>query len=204
MSSASGTYDLDSGETEPMTSPRLPLPDPPLVDEAAGIRLRPWVPTRQDAESLAAAWSDPAIAAANRVPDDASVEVAERWFAGDAARREAGRSLDLVVTPLADRATAGGGGGGAVLGEVGLRNLDPVRRWAEISWWVLPRHRGHGLATAATRLVVAWALSPEGLHLAQVWARIGPSNAASAHVATAAGLADLGPAAGAHIWARSC
>lgn len=184
-----------------MTSPRLtaavtPLapPDPPLVDRNAGIRLRPWTDTADDADALAAAWADPLIAAADRVPDDASRPAAARWIAGDPARRAAGRCLDLVVSPLDSD---------EVLGEVGLRNVDRARRRAEISWWITAEHRGRGLATAATRLLAEWALSRPGGDLIQVWARIDPSNAASARVATAAGLVALGAAGGTHVWARS-
>jgi RimJ/RimL family protein N-acetyltransferase len=211
MDSGSGTHVLVLGESEPMTSPperpadgggaaarALPLPDPVLVDRQAGIRLRPWATTAGDAEALAGAWDDPAIAAVNQVPDDRSVAAAARWIAGDAARRAAGRSLDLVIS-----AVDAAGTGEDARGEVGLRNLDPRRRRAEISWWVAPAHRGQGLATAATRLLVGWALAPHGLDLVQVWARIAASNPASAHIAGAAGLTDLGVAGGSHVWARS-
>jgi RimJ/RimL family protein N-acetyltransferase len=210
MGSGSGIHDLVLGESEPMTSPperpdggggatalALPLPDPALVDRRAGVRLRPWAQTAGDAEALAGAWDDPALAAASQVPEDRSVAAAVRWIAGDAGRRAAGRSLDLVISPV--DAT---GIGGEAQGEVGLRNLDPVRRRAEISWWVAPAHRGQGLATTATCLLVGWALSPHGLGLVQVWARIAASNRASARIAATAGLTDLGVAGGSHVWAR--
>jgi RimJ/RimL family protein N-acetyltransferase len=89
-----------------------------------------------------------------------------------------------------------------VLGEVGVRNVDRRRRRAEISWWIAPEARGRGLATAATRLLAEWALSPEGGDLDQVWARIDPDNVASARVAVAAGFTELGAAGGTRVWAR--
>jgi RimJ/RimL family protein N-acetyltransferase len=170
------------------------LPDPPLADPAAGIVLRPWATHTGDAAALASAWDDPAIAATCGVPDVTSVEAAAAWIAGDAGRRAAGRSLDLVI---ASQET------GTVLGEVGLRNVDRDRGRAEVSWWIPREHRGRGLATAGVRLLVAWALSPMGAGLVQVWARIDPTNVASARVATAAGMSVLGAVAGAEVWART-
>ncbi len=192
---------------------------PPLVDEEAAIRLRPWTAGAGDIDALVAAWADPAIAAANAVPADPSPEAAAHWLTGDAARRAAGRALDLVVAALDEGGVAEGGvaeGGGVddggepaasdevvVLGEVGLRNIDRIHRRAEISWWTSPDHRGRGIATAATRLLTDWALSDTGGGLAQVWARIDPHNRASGRVAAAAGFVELGRADDTSVWARS-
>jgi RimJ/RimL family protein N-acetyltransferase len=161
--------------------PALALPDPPLADPAAGIVLRPWRATPADAAALAAAW-----AAAGREP----AERPAAWIAGDPARRAAGLALDLVVAV-----------GDVAVGEVGLRNLDAERRRAEIGWWIAPDHQGRGLATAAVRLLTAWALGPP-CGLVQIWARIDPANAASARVASSAGFRRLGhSAAGYDVWA---
>jgi RimJ/RimL family protein N-acetyltransferase len=170
------------------------LPDPPLADEPAGIVLRPWATIPGDVAALVAAWSDPLLAAADGVPDEVSAARAARWIRGDAGRRTAGACLDLVIGPA--------GAGGTVLGEVGLRNIDHQRRRAEVSWWLAPEHRGRGIAAAAARLLADWALSPAG-GLDQVWARIAPANASSARVAAAAGLVELGSAAGTTVWSRT-
>jgi RimJ/RimL family protein N-acetyltransferase len=45
-------------------------------------------------------------------------------------------------------------------------------------------------------------LSPAG-DLDQVWARIAPGNAASARVAAAAGLVELGNGGGTAVWTRA-
>jgi RimJ/RimL family protein N-acetyltransferase len=172
----------------------LVAPDPPLADQEAGIVLRPWTSTLGDIGALAAAWADPTLRAACRVPADPSAAAAGRWIAGEPRRRAAGVCLDLVIRPL--DAEVG------VWGEVGLRNVDPVRRRAEIGWWVAAAHRGRGVASAATRLLVDWALSGAG-GFAQVWARIEPGNEASARVAASAGLVELGPAAGTVVWSRA-
>lgn len=171
----------------------MDLPDPPLVDPAAGIVLRAWAPTPADVAALVAAWADPALAAANVVPDDVSAAGAARWIRGEPGRRAADACLDLVVAPL--------DGGAAVLGEVGLRNIDRTRRRAEMSWWIAADHRGRGLAAAAARLLAVWALSYR-CGLDQVWARMDASNTPSARVALAAGFADLGSAGGSQVWAR--
>jgi RimJ/RimL family protein N-acetyltransferase len=168
------------------------LPDPPLADPRAQILLRRW--TLTDVAALVAAWADPALAAANGVPDDVSVASATRWIRGEPARRAAGACLDLVIGPS--------DGGPTVLGEVGLRNIERGRRRAEISWWVAAEHRGHGLATEAARLLADWALSDQG-GLDQVWARIDSGNTASSRVASSVGLAELGAADGTIVWART-
>jgi RimJ/RimL family protein N-acetyltransferase len=211
MSSGSGTDRLDrpaaAGGPAPSPArgrdrlrpagPALALPDPPLTDADAGIRLRTWTASPGDADALAAAWADPVLFRANGAPQDRSVAAAGRWLAGDAERRASGRSLDLVVAPLDPDADD------AVLGEVGLRNVDRVRRRAEVSWWIASDHRRHGLAAAAGRLVIGWALAPTGGGLIQVWARISPTNVASRRVAAATAMAQLGMADGAEIWAAT-
>ena len=171
-----------------------PEPQPPLVDPAAGIVLRPWRPTAADAAALAAAWGDPGVAALGTLPPDPSPEAAAHWIAGDPERRATGTALDLVVAPA--------GGDNEVWGEVGLRNHDRAARRAEMGWWIAPAQRGRGLAGPAVALLAIWALGPP-CRLRQVWARIDPANAASAAAARQAGFRRLGAAAGADVWART-
>jgi RimJ/RimL family protein N-acetyltransferase len=147
--------------------------------------LRPWRETAGDAEALATAWR----AAGSQTT---TTDVAARWIAGEAGRRAGDRALDLVVAASGDE--------DAVLGEVGLRNFDPVRGRAEIGWWIVPDRRGEGLATAAVRLMADWALGPP-CDLVQVWARIDPANRASSLVASRAGFTCLGLASGTEVWA---
>ncbi|HZM30205.1 MAG TPA: GNAT family N-acetyltransferase [Acidimicrobiales bacterium] len=174
--------------------PGLDPPEPPLTDSTAGVALRPWRATPGDVAALVAAWADPAVAAGGRPPADRSPAAAEAWIAGAAARLDAGLALDLVVVDRGDE--------DVVLGEVGLRNIDRVRRRAEIGWWIGAAHRGHGRSAPAVAMVAAWAQGPP-LWLRQVWARIDPANPASAAVARRAGFRRLGVAAGTEIWARS-
>ena len=206
----------------------LALPDPPLADPGRGIALRPWSSGRlpgtpDDAPALAAAWADPDVAAHTVVPPDASEAAARRWIEGEAVRRRRGLALDLVVvarpTPVPAAGTAQKrpeppheaewGERDAVLGEVGLAHLDPDGR-AEVGFWLAPAARGRGVATAAVRLLTAWALRPSrptlaaaspGLGLRQLWARTTPGDLRAAGVLGRAGYRRRGQAAGATVWA---
>ena len=169
----------------------LPLPEPTL----AGMRclLRPW--ELGDAATLAAAWSDPEVRRWLPVPDHADRAAAADWIAGDADRRRAGLSLDLVaVEPV----TGPGIGSDAaveaaadVLGEVGLSAFDPEEGAAMIGWWTVDRHRRRGVATEMVRLLTTWALGPP-LGLDVLVAEVEPANPGSVAVALAAGYGEVG------------
>ena len=170
---------------------RLPLPEPTL----AGMRclLRPW--ELRDAATLVAAWSDPEVRRWLPVPDHADRAAAADWIAGDADRRRAGLSLDLVaVEPV----TGPGIGSGVaveaaadVLGEVGLSAFDPEDGVAMIGWWTVDRHRRRGVATEMVRLLTTWALGPP-LGLNVLVAEVEPANPGSVAVALAAGYGEVG------------
>ena len=169
----------------------LPLPEPTL----AGMRclLRPW--ELRDAATLVAAWSDPEVRRWLPVPDHADRAAAADWIAGDADRRRAGLSLDLVaVEPV----TGPGIGSGVaveaaadVLGEVGLSAFDPEDGVAMIGWWTVDRHRRRGVATEMVRLLTTWALGPP-LGLDVLVAEVEPANPGSVAVALAAGYGEVG------------
>ncbi|QYG93098.1 GNAT family N-acetyltransferase [Iamia sp. SCSIO 61187] len=174
----------------------FPLPAPPLVSAAVGLRLRPW--TVDDAPALAEAWAVPDIAAQATVPGSGTEADARRWIEGAAARREVGLSLDLVVGPV---------DGADVWGEVGLAPLrltaaGAARDEVEVGWWVRPPHRRRGVATAAAGLLTRWA--GDDLGVPRLVARIGRGDTASAGVARAVGLARLGPlGADRDLWATA-
>lgn len=156
------------GSAAPMV---LPVPD------LAGptTRLRPWRVT--DAPALVAAWRDPVIGDRLSVPEPADEASAARWISQREQAWADGRSVDLAVTDPPS---------GKVIGEVGLSQLDPVRRAALVGWWIAQDWRGQGRAGEAVRLVVDWALS-EG-PLEAVMAEIAADNPASAAVARRSGL----------------
>lgn len=152
----------------------LPLPDPPLAD--GDLVLRPW--GIHDAADLVAAWADPDIGRWTGVPDRRDLAAAERWIAGDLARRQRGVALDLVIES-----------GGTLVGEVGLVGFAEGEGTAEVGWWLARAHRGRGYASRAVRLLTDWAtaeLCVEGLV-----AHCHRSNPASGAVARRAGF--VGP-----------
>lgn len=154
----------------------LPLPDPPLRD--GDLTLRPWV--IGDAQTLVDAWSDAEIARWTGVPAQHDLAAAERWIAGDVARRQRGLSLDLVITI---------GTGGVIVGEVGLTAFDPVDSTAAIGWWLAADHRGQGHASRAVSLFTDWAV--QELAVERLVARCHRANPASGAVARRAGF--VGP-----------
>jgi RimJ/RimL family protein N-acetyltransferase len=149
------------------------------------VQLRPWGP--DDAAALVAAWHDAEIARWTGVPPQTDHAAALRWIEGDAHRRARGLALDLVVDV-----------DGTVVGEVGLADIDPGGRSAEVGWWIGPEHRGAGLATAAARLVSSWAITE--LCVDCVIARCHPANPASAAVARSAGFVPDGMVDGVERW----
>ncbi|MGE3620041.1 MAG: GNAT family N-acetyltransferase [Acidimicrobiia bacterium] len=169
-------------------TPALPLPDPPLEDDV--VLLRAW--SAPDAATLAEAWSDHEVRRWTRVPEDCSLAAARHWIAADAARRERGLALDLVVERRVD---------GSAVGEVGLVCVDPGRGLAEAGWWTGAAFRRQGLAGRAVALLAGWALSE--LSVEQVFARLDPANVGSVGVARAAGFAPRGTASdGREVWSR--
>ncbi len=57
---------------------------------------------------------------------------------------------------------------------------------AGIGYWIVPRARGHGLATHAVSLLSQWALTDAGVARVEAW--VEPENLASQRVLTAAGF----------------
>jgi RimJ/RimL family protein N-acetyltransferase len=170
-----------------------------MCGETGHRTLRAW--RSSDAPMLVEAWADRDIAMYCGVPPDPTLERAERWIAGWEARRRSGASIDVVAVDGDDH----------VIGEVGVH---PVDGDLELGWWVLPAHRGRGVATAMVTGFVAWVADAVGDR--PLTARIPPGHIASERVAAAAGLipipkAEIGPVARAmrgepgqfRMWRRS-
>ena len=164
---------MSGGAGSPDRAAPMVLPVPDLAGPST--RLRPWRAT--DAPALVAAWHDPVIRDRLTVPEPADEAAAARWISRRGRDWADGRSADLAV---ADPPS------GTVIGEVGLSQLDPVRRAALVGWWIASGWRGQGRASEAVRLVVDWVLS-EG-PLEAVMAEIASDNPASVAVARRAGL----------------
>lgn len=76
--------------------------------------------------------------------------------------------------------------GGELAGVVGLHRLG--RGDGELGYWMTPAFRGRGLLTEASRAVLDWGFSPEGLELARIEWRAVAGNVASARAARALGF----------------
>lgn len=149
-----------------------PGPQPEITDGT--VTLRPW--HDEDIEP-AIAGHDEAIAhwfGFETVVPSYEVQRAavERWRAGWSDGR---RIASFVVTHDDE-----------VVGSVEVRTVDPGV--GELSWTLYAGHRRRGHATRAVRLLVDYALAPEGLGLTRVRARIEPGNESSLRLATRVGL----------------
>jgi RimJ/RimL family protein N-acetyltransferase len=154
----------------------LPLPDPPLHD--GRVVLRPWV--MDDVADLLAGARDPIVHRYRvSVPDDEPG--ARAWLSAVVRDRERGERLELAVC-APDDLTA--------LGSVSLWGIHRRNRDAMLSWWMGPRGRGRGLATASVGLLADWAFAT--LQLARLAATIEESNAASRRLAERCGFVTEG------------
>ena len=84
---------------------------------------------------------------------------------------------------------------GEMLAEVGLRNIEPTQRTAELACWTAPKQRGRGIMAAAVGTVLRLAFSAEtlgGLGLHRVGYLHVAGNTASARLAARCGMAPEG------------
>ena len=152
----------------------LPLPDPPLADEA--IELGTW--SDADVDAIVAACNDPEIAHYTFLPVPYERRHAVDFVANQDRRRERGEAIDLAIRDRAD---------GTLLGAVGLRAFRAERRSVEVGYWIAPAARGREAAPRAVRLITPWAL--EHLALARVDLPLDFRNRGSRRVAEKAGFA---------------
>jgi ribosomal-protein-alanine N-acetyltransferase len=78
---------------------------------------------------------------------------------------------------------------GAVVGHAGFHGPPDERAMVEVGYRVVPAFRGRGYARAALEALLAYATA-HGARIAR--ASISPENAASRHIATAAGFVEVG------------
>lgn len=174
-------------------APPSARPEPLLlrVEAPEPVVLRTW--TQADAPALLCAWRDPQVSAWNQVPPEPTLEAAERWIGGVAARFERRVSVDLVI----DSAAHGG-----VVGEVGLSGFGRSSRsgvgHAMVGYWLLPAARGFGLATAAVETFTSWAHN--ALTLDMIIARCHEANTRSQAVAARAGFSKQQRVDGYDLW----
>ena len=148
-----------------------PLEVPDL--EGAGIRLRPW--DDAEAETFARGMADPLSARWSNAPQPFTADHALRMF--DHFRRRARDGQSVVWAVEHD---------GVVAGSLGVRSINTVDMHASAAYWVLPEHRGRGIAPAALRLATDFAFDALALHRVQLQHVL--ANVASCRVAEKAGF----------------
>lgn len=62
---------------------------------------------------------------------------------------------------------------GETLGQMALNCIDRVMRCARVGYWVLPEHRGRGVASGSLALASRWAFTELGLHRLELGHAIG-------------------------------
>ena len=156
----------------PAEAPPRPLTVPVL--EGDGLRLRPW--EHGDVDAYLRGLGDPE---------------AVRWASGPPpADRDAGlRRIDRIARRAAEGSSLGWAVEvhGEVVAGVAVRSVDHVDRHASVSYWVLPEHRGRGIAARAVRTAARHAYDAVGLHRLQLQHAL--ANTASCRVAEKAGFA---------------
>ncbi|MEO7981535.1 MAG: GNAT family N-acetyltransferase [Sporichthyaceae bacterium] len=158
-----------AGPSEP--SPR-PLVVPDL--QGAGVRLRPWLDA--DAPTYRCGMTDPESARWSGAAQPFTHDDARRTLAR--FRRRAAAGLSVVWAIEVD---------GIVTGSLGVRSINRVDQHASVAYWVLPEHRGHGIAPRALRLATTYAVDVLGLHRVQLQHAV--ANTASCRVAEKADFA---------------
>jgi RimJ/RimL family protein N-acetyltransferase len=137
-----------------------------IVIHAEGVRLRPF--READVDDLAAGYAEPHARAYTR--DDAAHWITHSapstWAAGGAAY--------AIADPATDR----------LVGGVGISRIVPERSQGELGYWVAPWARRRGVATAAARVLSAWAFD-RGFSRLELLTDL--ANAPSQRVALAAG-----------------
>jgi ribosomal-protein-alanine N-acetyltransferase len=150
----------------------LPYPDPPLTDGV--VMLRCW--SERDLGCVEQAAHDPQIPEGTTVPESFSVAEGLGWIERQWGRADNGEGLSLAIADVPSDTAVGA----VVL----LFRAQPGT--VGIGYWVVPRARGHRLASRAVALASRWALKDAGI--ARVEALVEPKNVASKRVLESVGF----------------
>lgn len=145
-----------------MPRPDLPpLPPQPTL-QTPRLSLRPL--RADDAPTLLRELSDVEVARETlNIPHPYSMARAEEFLADIPKRFEAGRGVVWAIVERAPDARVADAAAGALIGAVGL-NLTRAHRRAELGYWIAKSRWGQGLATEASRAVMAYGFDTLGLH----------------------------------------
>jgi RimJ/RimL family protein N-acetyltransferase len=150
------------------------LPDP--VARSRRLELRRLDPALSP--QLLALLNDPEIARWTlRIPYPYAAVDAREFFRRGRKSARTGRSLSLHVVRRSDRALVGG---------IGLNDIDPEHHRAEVGYWIGRPYRGQGYAREGLRSICRLAFGRLGLD--RIEAGIFPGNVASARVLRAGGF----------------
>jgi RimJ/RimL family protein N-acetyltransferase len=139
------------------------------------VALRPW--RADDAPALAVACDDPDVQRWTLVPDRYTESDAEAFIAYATESLERGASVEVAMVAPADPR--------ALLGSIGLLNIDWDREQAEVGYWTAAHARRRGVATRAVGLLSVWAFAE--LPLTRLHLTPFAANTASQRVAERAG-----------------
>ncbi len=103
----------------------------------------------------------------------------EKWIAATARARQDGTGFEFGIF-----------GPQGFLGTIGVNQINPHERFANVGYWVRTSATGRGTATAAVKLVAQWAFLSTELQRLEIVAAV--DNAASRRVAEKAGAAREG------------
>ncbi|GAB1640467.1 GNAT family N-acetyltransferase [Krasilnikovia sp. MM14-A1259] len=150
----------------------LSYPDPALSDRRIGLRM--W--READIDCIRLAGTDPRIPKGTTVPANFTQAGGLAFIHRQWARLENGEGVSQAIVDVDDDRAVG-------LLWVALR---PQPRVCGLGYWVIPSARRQGVATAAVRLAVPWALETLDLQRLEAW--VEPDNLASQHVLTSVGF----------------
>jgi RimJ/RimL family protein N-acetyltransferase len=147
--------------------------------EGGSVVLRDW--RDADAPVLEAVCGEWNVCSFTSVPCDYAEAEALAWIERTRRKQAAGEVLGLAIT--AD-------GHDVPVGHFNLTAFGEDGRSAAIGYWLVPRARGRGLASAACRLLIDWGF--DSLDLERVEFAILPENVASQAVAKRVGAVPEG------------
>jgi RimJ/RimL family protein N-acetyltransferase len=130
-----------------------------------------------DLPAIVDAVQDPDIPRFTTVPQPYGESEARLWQRTAAAGMRSGSGLATVIVDEED---------GALLGSVGVHNIDPETGRCSAGYWVGAPARRRGIASRGLRLICAYAFAELGVQRIELW--IEPANAPSLGVAEAVGF----------------
>lgn len=159
-----------------MRDDRLVYPDPPLSDWRIGLRR--W--READVACIRLAGTDPRIPQGTTVPAIFTPAEGLAFIHRQLRRVENGEGVSQAVVEVESGRAVG-------LMWVALR---PQNHVGGLGYWIAPPARGRGVASAAVRLAVPWALEALGLRRLEAW--VEPDNLPSQRVLCRAGFQQEG------------